>query len=374
MRLAPLLSFTLLAMLGSAVPAFAVAGGTSVDFATVNFTVSTTACTGTLIAPDRILTAAHCVDGEDPDGSYVIVGVDAHDIPSVPESAHYAIEGYSQAPGYTLAFPFAHRRPQNATAVDDVAVIVLKQAVQNIQPLRIAGPGDAALEQPGKPVRVLGYGLLAARPNMPFRLPPALQQGGQTLISRGDCLKAYPHAVEKTTDICAQDLNTHHPVIEPCAGDSGGPLLADTPAGPVQLGVTSWGAEVKDNPCGKARLPSVWMRVSAFHDFITAANPTLAPHTSARKASLQHPNRHTYTCVPPTFGGSPAHVSYRWGAANFKGQLIPELSHPITPIKGATKRSFTTGRAATRGKKVACEVRAANAGGHWTVYSPSVAG
>jgi hypothetical protein len=141
----------------------------------------------------------------------------------------------------------------------------------------------------------------------------------------------------------------------------------------VQIGVTSWGAEVKDKACNEARLPAVWMRVSAFHDFITAPDPVIAPHTSLRKASLKGYGRRL-TCVAPKFGGSPSRVRYRWGIPRFRGQLIPEMPDPLKLIKGATSRSFTTGRPGTRGKKVACEVRATNAGGHWHLYSPSVTG
>ena len=36
-------------------------GGASVDIATVPLVASNSACTGTLIAPDRVLAAAHCV-------------------------------------------------------------------------------------------------------------------------------------------------------------------------------------------------------------------------------------------------------------------------------------------------------------------------
>jgi len=76
----------LLATLAAPAPAFAVAGGATIDIATVPFTASTTACTATLIAPDRLLTAAHCVESTDPDRSYVIVGADAHDVASARAS------------------------------------------------------------------------------------------------------------------------------------------------------------------------------------------------------------------------------------------------------------------------------------------------
>jgi hypothetical protein len=220
-------------------------------------------------------------------------------------------------------------------------------------------------------VRLLGYGSVAVQGDEPFHEPPALQGGELTLISRARCLRSYPKAVEPT-DVCAQDLG-NGPLTQPCPGDSGGPLIADTPTGPVQIGVTSWGAEVKDKACGKARLPAVWMSVSAHHAFLTAPNPVLSPHTKVRRVPLRRKG-HRLTCVAPTFDGSPSRVRYRWGFPRFPGQLVQEMPDPLKPIKGATSKTFTTGHARTRGRRIACEVRAANAGGHWTVFSPSVAG
>src|SRR3954465_11432945 len=93
MRVSPLISLTFLAALGAAAPAHAVAGGATVDIATVPFVTSDSACTGTLIAPDRVLMAAHCVDGLDPDQAYMIVGADAHDVTSVPDANKYPMKG-----------------------------------------------------------------------------------------------------------------------------------------------------------------------------------------------------------------------------------------------------------------------------------------
>src|SRR3954452_11920028 len=163
-------TLVLLLTLAAPAPAFAVAGGASIDIATDPFMASNTACTATLIAPDRLLTAAHCVESTDPERSYVIVGADAHNVVSVPDANKYPLKGVSSAPGFKLAFPFAHRRPQNVTAVDDVALVVLAKPVVDAHPVAIAGPGDSALEQAGRSVRVLGYGVLAARPGNPFPL------------------------------------------------------------------------------------------------------------------------------------------------------------------------------------------------------------
>lgn len=350
-----------------AAPAVAVSGGDTVDISTVPFVASTGGCTGTLIAPDRVLTAAHCVNDSSGVEFFVTVGADAGS-ENVPRSAVYTSTGVSIAPGFKLSFPFAHKRPQNAIAVNDVALVILDKPVANATPVTVAGPDDAAqLEQPGTPARLLGYGI-----TKPFKLgslPPRtpLQGGDLKLIGRAGCLKAYPHAVT-VNEICARDDD--RPLTQPCPGDSGGPLLVQTPNGPVQVGITSWGAEVKEKDCGVAHLPAVWMRVSKYHDFITAPDPPLRPNTRG-KVTLS--GKTTLTCHAPAFKGSESKLSYRWGIPRYRGHLIQDQPHPINAIKGATSNRFTrTSR--TRGKKIACEVTASNGGGKWTVYSPSVAG
>jgi hypothetical protein len=318
----------------------ALSGGAPVDFQTVPYVASLGGCTATLIAPDRVLTAAHSLlEKPDPSTFAESVGVEAH--ADIPPAAARRVKGYAIAPGFKLAFPFAHRSPQNATAVNDVALIVLAKPVKGVTPIRIAGPGDRALEQPGDPVRLLGYGITKPRS---FDTPP-LQGGDLSVISAGDCRKAYPGAIV-ASEICAQDLAPGE-LTQPCPGDSGGPLISQG----VQIGVTSWASEVKDKDCGEARLPGVWMRVSSFYRFLTAPDPVLMPHT---RGKVRIRGKHRLTCVAPRFGGSPAQLRYHWGAP-----------HPRRLIKGATSRHFTR----HGGAKVFCKVTARNAGGSFTVYS-----
>jgi secreted trypsin-like serine protease len=355
------LALAVIVLLAVAVPARAVSGGETVAIQTVPFVAGTGSCTGTLIAPDRVLTAGHCVDGADPERFGVVVGADARNPANVPKAAIHRAREFAIHPGYKLAFPFAKDSPQNATAVDDVAIIVLTKPVEGIAPIAIAGPGDAALELPGASVRILGYGETGN-----LVRPPALQAGTLAVISATRCRKAYPGAIN-ATDLCALDVTDDNRITQPCPGDSGGPLIAQGPAGPVQVGVTSWATEVKNHTCGDARLPGVWMRVSSYHSFLTDQDPVFVPHTRA-KVKLR--GKHRLTCVAPTLKGSPARLSYAWGVPRVRGQLAQAMPHPLKRIKGATSKHFTRGR----GGKVVCAVTARNASGSWTVYSRTVGG
>jgi hypothetical protein len=65
-----------MAALVGAAPAPAMSGGTTIDIATAPFLATTFRCSGALIAPDRVLIAAHCLQDIDFPGFGVFVGAD----------------------------------------------------------------------------------------------------------------------------------------------------------------------------------------------------------------------------------------------------------------------------------------------------------
>jgi hypothetical protein len=355
----------LLAPLLSARTAGAVSGGTALPVAQAPYVAWLAGrCTGTLISPTRILTAGHCLAGKDKNGYQVVLGVDGGLATPSELAAHaVAVKGFAVDPHFREAFPFAHHRPENAIAIDDVGVILLKHPVKGIAPVPL---GTAA---PGAPVTLAGYGLTAP----PGAATPlrGLQQGALTVIDPAACRRAYPHAVRPAM-ICAQDLAGHAPpLVQACAGDSGGPVLASTPAGTVQVGITSWGPETMDGACGEKPLPAVEMRASAYTTFIRSAAPAIEPYSLGSDASRISGTARVgraVSCRHPRLGGGRARFTYSW-------QVTANLDEAdIRGAHGAKLRvTAAVYRRADSAKRLFCTATAHNRGGSVAFQSSSVA-
>jgi trypsin len=212
-------------------------------------------CSGSVIAPTKVLTAGHCLDGFNVANFQVIVGR-----PTLRDTSV----------GQSIGVVSGRVHPDfEQTGLHDVAVLNLAGPT-SVTPIALATPDQNAATTPvGAQLRVAGYG--ATNPfgtHLSGFLKATIEQ------SRTDkrCLKAYTRDLfAPESMICALGARQKKPGrfkihTSACSGDSGGPLVADTATGPVEVGTVSFGGAL----CGLPAAPTVYSRVSASLDFINA--------------------------------------------------------------------------------------------------------
>jgi secreted trypsin-like serine protease len=371
----------------AAAPAQAITGGTPVpdaDDAPWMVTLAhpgdeplpqRTFCGGALIAPDRVLTAAHCVSEGDPRRVEVHLGASvlSRDPGGVLPIAGVAVHPeYEQVPSPADPTSFT-----KSSAVADVAIIGLARPVPDAVPLVVADEAPS----PGATLTAYGHGITAAPSTDPAMPPPSssdeLLRADLGLISGQDCATRL-HTPSGSDDsvVCAQAPQPDGPAI--CPGDSGGPLVELADGRPVVVGVTSFSGEVTDQMCA-AGTAAAFADVAVLRDWITQPHPVFEPSPAEDVAVTgKLAVGSTLTCATPTWeGGSPATLEYSWSRGEIDTTTPKEAWNTPTgflffvPIDAQTAPTLTVPPDLS-GRDVLCSIEAGNAGGSVSYYSDSV--
>src|SRR5215510_3999344 len=168
-------------------------------------------CTGSLIAPKIVLTAAHCVQ---PGAEYRIVDN------SSGQPALQTVRSVAIHPGFKMDAMLAHR----ATA--DVALLQLDQPAK--------GKAPATLGMPNIPI-VVGGRFTIAGIGVTVR---GDGKSGGTIRVAGLVATGKPGSLQIRL-VDPTGLGTRDG-LGACTGDSGAPVFEDKASGPVIVGVVSW--------------------------------------------------------------------------------------------------------------------------------------
>ncbi len=222
--LAALLLTAIVAAVGGGTPAAAVVGGVeaspSIYPAVVQLEMGGEACDGTIIAPDTILTAAHCVDGLRPDQ----VSARGNSISHRPMTAitRHPLWNGDLADGHDLAI----LRTQAGATVPGVKV-------------QVGAPWQSGLYAANQPATIVGHGRTSA--DVPAT--GVLHAVDTVVRSDGDMDDLFNpwYWFDYWRSSLMIGAGTYNHTA--CYGDSGGPLLVDKDNtwNWVQVGVTSFG-------------------------------------------------------------------------------------------------------------------------------------
>ena len=270
-----------------------------------NDAVSGQFCGGVLVAPDRVITAAHCLQSvTNPRSLRVVVGrsqLSSRQGETIPVKA-YAVHPRS-----------AQQSLSGPPISFDVGVLLLSRPAAVTPLVALAADEEAALLASKAPVRALGWGAIrqvgASEFLDPFEVASdTLREADLSVVSAPDCERVNGRRVLAQSMVCVTD-----PVLDRspvCHGDSGSPLVVRAADGSWRLaGVASFTVA----PCAAPGIPAVYASVGAMRRYLPPTQLALAP-TPTKRPTVTGEFRPggRLTCNRGAWNGGKGVFLYRW--------------------------------------------------------------
>jgi MYXO-CTERM domain-containing protein len=196
-------------------------------------------CSGTLIAPDIVLTAGHCADIE-------------------PTTVVANTTDYSASGGTRVGVLRTVAYPDWETTYD-VSVVVLAQPITTVTPRRLGTSCTFSQFTPNTSVRLVGFGSTSMDgKTINTHLKEAMTQVIDPTCADG---RGCNEIVAPGGEFVAGGTGT----ADSCFGDSGGPVYLETVRGPMVVGAVSRGVDDAATACGGG---GIYVRTDKIVDWI----------------------------------------------------------------------------------------------------------
>ncbi|MEV4331148.1 serine protease [Streptomyces sp. NPDC049597] len=211
-------------------------------------------CGGVVVAPTKVMTAAHCL-------SRTVLGKEVSAVQDLRViSGRSALDGRG---GREITVRSSHVSSayDPATNGADMALLTLSEALPAANVLPVANAGEDVYT-PGTEATVYGWGDTTGGGGY----APTLRAARVSVLPDATCERAYQGGrYLKNTMLCAGAPQGGR---DACQGDSGGPLIA---RGRL-IGIVSWGSG-----CGRPDAPGVYTRVSTVAPLVTGGKVLVGP-------------------------------------------------------------------------------------------------